>query len=257
MGSGPKRGMVGAVAAPAPGPAADECPSRSRTACGTAPAGARPPAGSTFVDPLELGREVALQRLPFRSQLDLVAEDVAADELEPAAQAGDLLRRGRPADRRGHQADGVAGHHPLLDLGDAGRVGQHHLDPPAGFRPPVPGLGVERPLVVEGPGALLVGEERLSRHRREADLLAVVERRDGRVDTAALAPPGSDEEADRFDVRVHHHDGTPGGRAKWAWTPTPPNPDGFGRETGSSGGGTATADAAGIEPECSAEPRGD
>jgi hypothetical protein len=154
-------------------------------------------------DPPQFGGQVALERLAGRRQLHLVAQEAGVDELEAPAEALHLLGGGGQADRGGPEIDDGSRPGSLLDLRDAGGVGQDDLEPPVGLRPPVTRLGVERPLVVEGPRPLLVREERLPGHRSEADLLAVVERRDRRVLAVALSPPGADEKGDCFDVRMH------------------------------------------------------
>ena len=68
----------------------------------------------------------------------------------------------------------------LLDLGDAGRVGEHQLDAAGRRHPQVPGLGVQRAAVVDGLGPLAVDQERLA-DVAERDFLEVAERLDRRV----------------------------------------------------------------------------
>src|SRR5436853_2489334 len=100
-----------------------------------------------------------LEGLAGGGQLDLVAQDVVADELEPAGEALDLLGRGRQAERRGRQIDDASVERALFDLRNAGGMSEHDFEATLRFRPPVTGFDVERPLVVEGPRPLLIRQE--------------------------------------------------------------------------------------------------
>src|SRR4029453_16044998 len=60
--------------------------------------------------------------------------------------------------------------------------------------------------VVQAPGPLGIGQERLA-HVPEAQLLAVAERRDGRVLAGALAPPGPQQPGQRLHLRVQRRRG--------------------------------------------------
>ena len=76
----------------------------------------------------------------------------------------------------------------LLDLRDAGRMGQHEFDPVRRRHPQVAGLRVQRAAVVAGLRPLAVNQERLA-DVTENHFLDVAERFDRRVLACALDPP--------------------------------------------------------------------
>jgi RNA polymerase sigma factor (sigma-70 family) len=152
------------------------------------------------VGAVQLGGKVVLEGLADGGHVDGVPEPVAV-EVDVAVQGLDPLGRGRAGHGGAAQLDPGAVQAALLDLDDAGGVGQDQLDRAARLDPPVAALGVEGAAVVQAPGPLGIGQERLA-DVPEPHLLAVAERRDGRVPAGALAPPGAEQAGQRLELRV-------------------------------------------------------
>ena len=143
---------------------------------------------------------MALHGLVHSFHVEGVAQDVAVDG-EATAEGAHVLGGGRAAHQAAGQLDRRARHRPLLDLDQPVGVGQHQLDPPARREAPEPGLGVQRPPVVERPRALGIREIGLA-HVPEPYLLAVLERLDSRVEALALAHPRPEQEPERRHLRM-------------------------------------------------------
>ena len=165
----------------------------------------RPPAAAADPDREQLadhavqdGRDVRLHRLPDHRALVDVGEVALVDQAVEPLRSGDLLGRGRPGDGVGLDLPGPhVAPRPVVDLDDPGVVRDQDLDRAVLLGPPeaglAGGLADDAAVVVEQPGAGLVGQERTA-VVRPGDLLAEVERAlDRRVDDLAGAAPGTDQ----------------------------------------------------------------
>ena len=92
----------------------------------------------------------------------------------------------------------------LLNLGDAGRVGEDQLECAGARRAEVTGFGVERSAVVECAGALAVGEEGFP-DVPEADFLVVAEGFDRRILAHTLTCPGAEQRCERRQCGMQFH----------------------------------------------------
>src|SRR6478672_11524702 len=151
--------------------------------------------GGPLADALELGGEVALQRLPDGGHVHR-PHQVGVDQAVEAGRGVVLLGLRAAQHPVGAQLDlgrlGLA----VVELDDPRRVGEEELDLPVGERPPEPQLGRQRshlvPRLVEEPGAAVPLEERAA-VVADLDLLPEVGRLDRGVADDARALPAADQ----------------------------------------------------------------
>src|SRR5438270_11593618 len=148
----------------------------------------------------QLGLQMTVEWLTHGRHAQFVGHDLAVDSDVPL-DGVDLLGRRRPRQRNARHRDRRALEPSLGNFGMAVGMGDDQLDGPGARHTPETRLAVQRPAVVEGPRPLGEGEDRLA-YMPDADLLAVLERGDRRVEALALAHPRAEQKPERRDVRM-------------------------------------------------------